>query len=721
MTVPALLELQAISQWVLWRLEPRDGKPTKVPYDAKTGRRASVNEHATWSPYHVAAARAARPPQGLGFVVTQEDPYTGVDLDHCRDPETGTLDEEATAIVRWLHSYTEVTPSGTGVRVWVRATLPPGGRRHGRIEMYDRDRYFTMTGQHLEGTPITIEERSAELAALHARVFGPERPTPPNEASASTDPDDAALLARARNAANRVKFTTLWSGDTTAYASPSEADLALCHLLAFWTGRDSARMDRLFRQSGLMRPKWEARHFSDGTTYGQATIRAAIAQCHETYAPPRHGEPERGRTTDSSRWGVARSVADFLNEPEPAVDEIEPHQLARGSVTEWFSPRGLGKTMVAHALAVKHARAGLRVLLLDRDNARREVKRRLRGWGAEDAAGLKVMARDEVPPLTDRRAWARFPFQEYDVVIIDSIDASTEGVGEQDSAKPGLAIASVLDVARRAEGPAVLLLGNVVKSGAYGRGSGIVEDRADIVYEVRDATDFQPTGSRPWWLELPPAGREAWGERAARRRRRDLYRLAFVASKYRIGEEPVPFVLEVDLRGTPWTCRDVTADLEASGHAAHAASEAERQATREKATSAVLAEIARRTAAGAPGLGKKQAEALLMAHGLTSRAARDLLRRETRWGLRPDPTDERKIIVGLGPRPGVVEEAPASTDREILASRAGIGRSDAGAGPQSGRPHSTCQTPLQMRGSEPREMRTPDFRLPRDEDAEVEL
>jgi hypothetical protein len=402
----------------------------------------------------------------------------------------------------------------------------------------------------------------------------------------------------------------------------------------------------------------------------------------------------------------ATSAPEFLNEPEPMVDAIEPHQLVRGCVTEWFSPRGLGKTMLAHALAVKLARRGFRVLLLDRDNSPRDVKRRLQGWGAEKAAGLRVMTRDEVPPLTDREAWGRFPFRDFDVVIIDSIDASTEGVGEQDSAKPGRAIAAVLDVARHPESPAILLLGNVVKSGAYGRGSGVVEDRADIVFEVRDATNLQPSGAKPWWLELPPAGREAWGERATRRRGRDSYRLAFIASKFRIGEEPDPFCVEVDLRGSPWTYRDVTADLTSAGDAARAAAAAERQASRENAASALLAEIARRTAAGTPPLGKKQAEALLVAHGLTSRAARDLLRTETRWGLRPDPTDERKVLVGPWGA-GVVGGAYASAaDESPLPERVNEG-SNAGARHGSARPHSTATTPAAGADAESCEMRTP--------------
>ena len=348
-------------------------------------------------------------------------------------------------------------------------------------------------------------------------------------------------------------------------------------------------------------------------------------------------------------WRAAMSATDFLGEPEVQSDFLEPRQLARGSVTEWFSPRGLGKTLLAHALAATLARAGFRVLLIDRDNARREVKRRLRAWGVEDCLNFKVLTRDVAPPLTDRAAWTRFPLPDYDIILVDSLDASSEGVGEQDSAKPSKAIASILDVARVADGPAILVLGNTIKSGTHGRGSGVIEDRADIVYEVRDATGLQPTGTKPWWLELPAAGRADWGASAARRKRRETYRLAFVPTKFRIGEIPDPYIVELDLRETPWRYREVTADIEVAGQAARVAADAERLAARERAVAALLTELARRTASGQADLGKQAAEALLQAHGLTRKTARELLQAEVglRWYLVPDEDDARKINVRL--------------------------------------------------------------------------
>jgi Bifunctional DNA primase/polymerase, N-terminal/AAA domain len=246
-----------------------------------------------------------------------------------------------------------------------------------------------------------------------------------------------------------------------------------------------------------------------------------------------------GRDGRATPWDRFTTAAALCAEQDVELDWLEPRLLAPGSITEWFSPRGLGKTLLALALAVKHARGGHRVLLLDRDNSRREVRRRLRAWGAADLTTLLVKTRDEVPPLTDGAPWGTFPFGDYNkLVIIDSLDASMEGVGEQDSAKPSKAIAPLLDIAHRPNGPAMLVLGNTIKSGTHGRGSGVVEDRADISYEVRDATDLRPTGTKPWWTELPAAGRDAWAERATRRKGRDCIRLAFTQGKFRVGKEP---------------------------------------------------------------------------------------------------------------------------------------------------------------------------------------
>jgi hypothetical protein len=158
----------------------------------------------------------------------------------------------------------------------------------------------------------------------------------------------------------------------------------------------------------------------------------------------------------------------------------------------------------------------------------------------------------------------------------------------------------------------MITLGNTVRTGKHSRGSGIVEDRGDIVYEVRDATGLKPTGDKDWWLELPKASADAWGERTSRRRGQSVFRLAFVPSKFRVGEEPEPFVLEMDLSGEQWFYRDVTADLLATVGQTVEAQQRAKQRKQAEAVEALAAAVAGAVAAGTP-MNKSAAERFLMA------------------------------------------------------------------------------------------------------------
>jgi primase-polymerase (primpol)-like protein len=273
--IPA--ELRAVPQWVAWRREIRNGKPTKLPIASRTGSAASSTDPTTWSDFETAYAAVSRwRCDGLGFVFSRNDPFVGVDLDHAI--EATRVADWAASIVRRLSSYCEVSPSGAGLHIIVRGTLPPGRRKRGDIEMYEAGRYFTVTGGHVQGTPMVIEERTRELAALHSETFGPalDLPTAMRPAGHPTL-DDRALLGCARAARNGRKFRQLydhgdWQG--VGYASRSEADLALCAMIAFWTGPDPDRIDRCFRRSALMRAKWDAS--SGSQTYGARTIDRAL-------------------------------------------------------------------------------------------------------------------------------------------------------------------------------------------------------------------------------------------------------------------------------------------------------------------------------------------------------------------------------------------------------------------------------------------------------------
>ena len=291
-------ELKVRPQWVCWSLEEREGKPTKVPKNPKTGGNAMANDPGTWGEFDLAVGywedHKNNGIAGIGYEFGADDPFTGIDLDKCRDPETGQLKFCAQVIIEYLNSSSEASPSGTGTHTIAKAKWPvnagnsralPCGMK---IEVYDRLRYFTMTGAHLEGTPTTIEARQAELMALHQEVFGKSseapKQAPPKDPSPAMEMSDFALIDKAKSATNGHKFSALWDGDTSEYGGDdSRADLALCSLLAFWTGPDPGRIDQLFRQSGLMRKKWDRP--TAGSTYGAMTINKALAGMTEFYTP----------------------------------------------------------------------------------------------------------------------------------------------------------------------------------------------------------------------------------------------------------------------------------------------------------------------------------------------------------------------------------------------------------------------------------------------------
>jgi putative DNA primase/helicase len=234
---------------------------------------------------------------GVGFVFTEDDPFAGIDIDKCRDAETGEIEPWASKIVAAFDSYTEVSPSGTGLHIFVKATLPGPNNRKGPLEMYESGRYFTLTGEHLGGTPTEIHECQDVLERLYRHVFKIEKVSSATNGhkrrTAPLDVGDEDLLALAKQAKNGEKFSRLWSGDTSDYAGDnSRADLALCSLLAFWTDGDTERMDQLFRQSGLMREKWN-RH-----DYRERTFNRVLEGRTEFYQP---SEQASANGNDSQR------------------------------------------------------------------------------------------------------------------------------------------------------------------------------------------------------------------------------------------------------------------------------------------------------------------------------------------------------------------------------------------------------------------------------------
>jgi putative DNA primase/helicase len=316
--IPA--ELRERPQWLLWRYEERDGKPTKVPYQANL-RRAKSTDPATWTTFERAVAAAERlGMDGIGFVFCPDDPYFGVDL----DDELADVDRGAIALA--LNTYTELSIGGAGMHVIGRGRLDKGRHPVG-LGIFDRDRYFVMTGEHVNGTPTTIEERQAELEEVLAEFL----PTPAEEAVSNAyvaqpvDLPDQELLERMFGSRSGEKIRRLWAGDWSDYPSQSEADQALCNHLAFWTGNDPDRIDVLFRASDLFRPKWNRED------YAQRTIVAAIGATSEVYRG-RSGLSRGSDSVDSvggslggvGQYGVTESaLKDSVLRTHPPVVEAE--------------------------------------------------------------------------------------------------------------------------------------------------------------------------------------------------------------------------------------------------------------------------------------------------------------------------------------------------------------------------------------------------------------
>ena len=319
--IPA--ELRALDRWVVWQWELRGDKWTKPPFQTN-GKPAKSTDPTTWTTFNNAAAALDRF-DGIGLALTPDDNLVGVDLDHCVD-ESGIIADWARSIVDQLDSYTEVSPSGTGLRVLVRGELPPDGCRRGNVEMYQDGRYLTMTGATVDGRT-TIEPRQPALEAVHAEHVARvdvSTATPPQSYTPALS--DLEIIEQARNARNGSKFLALYNGDDRGHNNDrSAADLALVSVLAFWT-QDAAQLDRLFRGSPRMRDKWDARHSSDGRTYGQLTIGEALANVSETYTPPDH--------VDLS--GLVARVPDETPDPDDEIADDPPVDRVTSIRDRWI-------------------------------------------------------------------------------------------------------------------------------------------------------------------------------------------------------------------------------------------------------------------------------------------------------------------------------------------------------------------------------------------------
>lgn len=353
-------------QWVCWHNGCRDchtacehvvdacpdceGDISKIPDDPTTGRYAKSNDPKTWTDFKTAVAYHQSDDtdtEGIGYMFAKDGPFVGLDLDGC--VTDGALTGGAWNVVNRLDSYTEGSPSGTGLHIICEGFLPDVGNRTTdvkgmkELELYEQGRYFTFTGRHLEQSPETVERRSQELYDLCKEVFEKDSAEQSSAPSVPNDLENRELIEKAKQANDNGKFSRLWSGDTSMHNDDhSRADQALVNKLAFWTGGDRDRIDQLFRESGLCREKWTSR-----SDYRKRTIDKALEGGTDFYDPSSssdnhrtNGQADRSdnnnTSDDTDPWAAVRNTYDS-NKGEARVEAagqiIEELQIAthRGS------------------------------------------------------------------------------------------------------------------------------------------------------------------------------------------------------------------------------------------------------------------------------------------------------------------------------------------------------------------------------------------------------
>jgi hypothetical protein len=363
-------ELSALARWVVWQRDPIRGK---VPRDA-AGHNCSATDPRQWLTHAAAVERQlALGADGLGLALA-DDPIRALDLDACRDPATGAVAPEALAILRELDSYAEVSPSGTGLRVFLRAPVPagetrrkyvvpapwaapPGVTKTPQIEVFLTAGYVTVTGTHVVASPDAITERAEAFAAFYASHRpAPKGPTTgahlaPKNLDLANDEVLAAVAA-----AHRDEYMRLFVyGETRPGKTASETDAAAIRLLAEQLGGDADRIEDILRRTdALRRPKWDEKRRLDGGSVG-TLLRYGIERLLATLPAV---SAEGGAT--GLRLRTLTELAENAANLAP-VEAVVPYFAYRGCVVMLTAREKVGKStlMTAAAAAVTRGRAFL--------------------------------------------------------------------------------------------------------------------------------------------------------------------------------------------------------------------------------------------------------------------------------------------------------------------------------------------------------------------------
>ncbi len=288
-------ELKTNASFCLWKLEKRNGKPTKVPYNPRNGQLARTNDPSTFADFSTAMkAYAMGGWDGIGYRVSEG--IGAIDIDHCIREDESLNDVAASILSFFPDAYFERSPSGTGLRGFFR--LSPdfaydktvyyiNNRKHG-LEVYlpgITNRFVTVTGDVFRSGSVSRNDEALQTV-LDTFMKRKSKAGTGFKGTPVSYFTDEQVIEHASKSASGEKFRSLYEGDwQDLYDSQSDADMALISMLVFWCGCVEEQIDRIFRSSGLMRDKWD--RMTGDATYGQITIRNAISSCSEIYRPVR--------------------------------------------------------------------------------------------------------------------------------------------------------------------------------------------------------------------------------------------------------------------------------------------------------------------------------------------------------------------------------------------------------------------------------------------------
>lgn len=325
--IPA--EMKALRQWIVWKLElDEKGESTKMPYNPRNGYKASPTNPNHWGTFEEAVA-VSQHCSGIGFVISSSDPYLCIDLDDAPDDATR---QKQNGIYAAFESYSEISPSGSGCHIWIRAKVP-ANRNRAKVEMYTAGHYMTFTGRCCRDLPIKDYQELAqqlweEMEVKPANEIGPRLDTP----EVFTDYE---ILSQASSASNGQKFIDIFEGRWQEYFpeeahkedSCNQADQALVNLISFYT-QNREQIKRIFRSSVIgQRKKAQREDYFENPDWGM------LDKSFDKMHPPLNLDALHANLQLQLAAVKAESVQPVQLSPLPAVNQVEAHTQAQQPAT----------------------------------------------------------------------------------------------------------------------------------------------------------------------------------------------------------------------------------------------------------------------------------------------------------------------------------------------------------------------------------------------------